>query len=556
MGTKFAEAFVEIGADLDRTSFGRMRGGIMSQMASIGKSAGAMLGPAVVGAIGVGAIAAGISKAVNLAREQIAAEKKLEAVLKATGGAAGFSADQLKNMAAELQKVTNYGDEVTISGMAVLATFKQIRGEQFAEAVKAAQDMAAVMGGDLQSSIMQIGKALNDPIQGLTALSRAGVTFTDDQKEMIRRMQEAGDIMGAQKIILAELKSQFGGAAQEMADPLIQLNNVLGDIGEEIGKVALPALIEMANVLKDILPAAVGSALKTFLELQLQVTDMISMFVHMQAKIEEMSGKPGEWLGGEGADPDRFTALWAEELDRTSARLRKTLNEMERGGGRFENTFKAAETGAGKVADEMKDVADATNQAAEDMERFQAAMRASAAGVMSGLTAGDPLEAFRTQRAELTRLLAGGTLTDRSYGAAMDQAREQLRRDMGVNLDDHLSPLEKYEERVKDLERLGGVGALTPEQLEKEKERAKAEALRDAGLGEKAKKDMKQGGSGGFVGMAGLGESIQQSLLKAKDVYEKETAKNTKELVEQTKEMKAAMKSIDANIKGVGGLVD
>ena len=96
---------------------------------------------------------------------------------------------------------------------------------------------------------MQVAKALNDPIQGITALSRAGVSFTEQQKEQIKAMVEAGNIVGAQKIILAELTSEFGGAAKmaggTFAGRLEILRNNLGDVAEEIGMALMPAVEAM-----------------------------------------------------------------------------------------------------------------------------------------------------------------------------------------------------------------------------------------------------------------------------------------------------------------------
>ena len=197
MATKFAEAFVEIGARLDNTQFGRMRQTIGSRMQSIGRSAGMMFGAAMAGAIAVTGVVATISKLTNLARDQLKEERKLEAVLKATGHAAGYSADQLKRMAADLQAVTNFGDETTISAMAVLATFRQIRGDVFREAIESAQDLSAVMGQSLQSSIVMIGKALNSPKESLTALSRAGITFSEQQKEQIKLFEALQSVASA-----------------------------------------------------------------------------------------------------------------------------------------------------------------------------------------------------------------------------------------------------------------------------------------------------------------------------------------------------------------------
>lgn len=216
------------------------------------KGARGGIGAFVKGAIGTlaplaGAFAAALGgrAAINAAREQIKQEKKLEAVLRATGGAAGLSAAEIKDYAAELQTVTNFGDEATISAAAVLGTFKEIKGDVFKDAIASIQDMSAVLGQDMQAGAVQLGKALNDPIRGVTALSRVGVSFTQQQKDQIRVLQESGDMMGAQRIILDELQGEFGGAARAMAGPFTQAQNVLGDVAEIAGFVLLPALNEV-----------------------------------------------------------------------------------------------------------------------------------------------------------------------------------------------------------------------------------------------------------------------------------------------------------------------
>ncbi|MFZ5829824.1 MAG: phage tail length tape measure family protein [Planctomycetota bacterium] len=207
----------------------------------------------VGGAMGLGALMggtaaiAGTMKAIQLSGVQAAAEKKLQSVLAATGGAAGFTAKELFGYASQLQGVTNYGDEATISMMGVLATFKEIKGDVFKDAVASIQDMSAVLGQDMQAGAVQLGKALNDPIRGVTALRRVGVSFTAEQMAQIKNFQEQGNLVAAQRIILDELKNEFGGAAQAMADPLQQARNAMGDLGERVGKIVKPAVVGMLN---------------------------------------------------------------------------------------------------------------------------------------------------------------------------------------------------------------------------------------------------------------------------------------------------------------------
>lgn len=182
-------------------------------------------------------------QAVQKATEQFASERKLEAVLKSTGSK--LLPEAITNFAKARQEVTNFGDEATISAAAVLATFKSIGPELFFPTLEIMQDMSAVLGQDMQSSAIQLGKALENPAIGLTALRRVGVSFTESQVELIKSLQGSGRLLEAQEVILAEIRSQFGGASEATADLITQLGGIRGDALEGLGKV----LINVANTL-------------------------------------------------------------------------------------------------------------------------------------------------------------------------------------------------------------------------------------------------------------------------------------------------------------------
>jgi phage-related protein len=208
-----------------------------------------MAAGAAVGALtALGGVVAG---GVVLAMEQERVERQLAAVLESTGHAAGLTATQIKTMAAELQSVTTFGDETIISGQNLLLTFTQIGADVFPQATEAMLDIATAMGGDVSGAAQMVGKALNNPIQGISALSRVGIQFTDDQKKMIETMMEAGDVAGAQAVILCELEMQFGGSARAAAETfggrMQQLKNMIGDVGEQIGFAFLPLLTDLAE---------------------------------------------------------------------------------------------------------------------------------------------------------------------------------------------------------------------------------------------------------------------------------------------------------------------
>src|SRR6185295_7300572 len=102
-------------------------------------------------------------------------------------------------------------------------------------------------GQDAKTSSLQLGKALNDPIKGVTALSRAGVSFTQQQKDQIKALVESGNLLGAQKIILKEVGTEFGGAAAAAASPVDKLKVVWGNLLEDLGTRALPLVEKFAT---------------------------------------------------------------------------------------------------------------------------------------------------------------------------------------------------------------------------------------------------------------------------------------------------------------------
>ena len=190
--------------------------------------------------------------------KQAKAIAQVEAGIKSTGGAAGFTSKQLQKMASELQGKTLFGDEVILKdATSQLLTFTNIAGEQFERTQLAALNLATRLDGDLKSASIQLGKALNDPIANLSALSRSGIQFSEEQKKVIKELAETNRLAEAQTLILDELDKQYGGAAEAAAQAgaggLKQLQNQFGDLMEEIGGMLLPIVIDLGNQFKSFL---------------------------------------------------------------------------------------------------------------------------------------------------------------------------------------------------------------------------------------------------------------------------------------------------------------
>jgi acid phosphatase family membrane protein YuiD len=176
--------------------------------------------------------------------------------IRATGGAAKISADQVSALATSISNKTAIDDEQIQAAANMLLTFKNIRNEAgknndiFNRATQAAADLSVQFGG-MDGASKQLGKALNDPIKGTTALAKAGVTFTEQQKKQIKTLVESGNVLGAQKIILKEIEGQVGGAAAAASDPMERLKVVAGNLGESIGGLLLPTVNKFATFVTD-----------------------------------------------------------------------------------------------------------------------------------------------------------------------------------------------------------------------------------------------------------------------------------------------------------------
>ncbi len=175
----------------------------------------------------------------------------LAQVLKVTGGAAGYTHKELLKMADGLQKVTKYSNTAVMQAQGLMATFMSIGREIFPQAIEMAADMSTMFGQDMKQSVIQLGKALNEPITGVARLMDIGVMFNAQQKEQIDTFMAANNIIGAQTVILDELKREIGGLARVLAETtagsLAQLWNAFGDTGRMIGQALAPGLIAMAD---------------------------------------------------------------------------------------------------------------------------------------------------------------------------------------------------------------------------------------------------------------------------------------------------------------------
>lgn len=200
-----------------------------------------------------------IRQSIENSIRQAKAEIQLKTAIETTGMAAGFTANQLKKMASELQALMGIGDEDILSSVTnQLLTFTQITGDTFKRAQIAVLDLNAVINqgeiSSLKTQAIQLGKALENPIMGIGALSRAGITFTDVQKKMIRNFIEKNDLLSAQNIILDEVNNKYGNQAKALNEATKGAQNLkasFGDVLELLGDfiMSIPGVQQGLNAL-------------------------------------------------------------------------------------------------------------------------------------------------------------------------------------------------------------------------------------------------------------------------------------------------------------------
>jgi len=188
-------------------------GGVSSRLSSIASIAGSGVNPAMIAA---GAAITAVSFAVYQSLQAWSAAERsqlrIQALLKSTGSAAGLTASELEDMAFRVGRDTLASTEGIRKAQGILLSFKTVQGDTFTRSIELSQDLAEVMGTDVSQSALQLGKALESPTIGLTALRRSGVSFTESERDLIKELESTGQVAAAQTLILDKLQSQIGGA--------------------------------------------------------------------------------------------------------------------------------------------------------------------------------------------------------------------------------------------------------------------------------------------------------------------------------------------------------
>jgi len=244
------------------------------------------------------------------AREQEMAFRKIEGQVTATGMAAKRTAGQIIELANTLQSISNFSDAEILEGvMSQLLKFQKITGDTFDRAAASIVDMAAVTGS-LEGAAQAVGMALESPIEGITRLRRQGIIFSEEQKAQIQNFVETNRLAEAQGVILEKLQGTFGGMAEKMAEPVIQLKNAWGDLQDELGYGIMNATNDFATKLIPKINKATDFFAAMNYQVRLTTKDLKNLSIaQLEAEIENVNK---HLKNLEQADPiiQELTATW------------------------------------------------------------------------------------------------------------------------------------------------------------------------------------------------------------------------------------------------------
>jgi hypothetical protein len=194
----------------------------------------------------------------------------LDAGLKSTAGVAGWTRQNAIDLANSLSTVTKYSNIAVLSVEDLALTFTGISAKVMPDAVGSILDLASKMKEDTKSAAIQLGKALQDPILGMTTLRRVGVDFTKQDAEMVKGWVLHGEKAKAVAFILHEIHTEFGGntqaEAQTLGGRLQVLNNQFDIMKETVGNALVPVLEQLLGGLVPLIGAmakGLPGALKT-----------------------------------------------------------------------------------------------------------------------------------------------------------------------------------------------------------------------------------------------------------------------------------------------------
>lgn len=287
-------------------------------------------GGIAAGVVSVGALKDFAGQAIDAARESELTIKRLDQIASSMGvlgPVLGGTTKRLQDYAQTLQDQTGVNDETVKSGQAILLTFQSLAntagqaGGMFDRATAALLDLSAAGFGDAESNAKSLGRALQDPIKGLTALTRQGVTFTDAEKEKVKALVASNQTLAAQNVIMSAVEHQVGGTAAAVATDFDKIGAAVDDLKEKIGYALVGTL--------DDLSASLGGSQGAIDGINM-LGDELADVIRQSGQAVTALAKVAKALGGIGQDSQE-AAWWQTALGNTFSAVGGTLKNLAAG---------------------------------------------------------------------------------------------------------------------------------------------------------------------------------------------------------------------------------
>lgn len=193
------------------------------------------------------------SSAIESAQEGEISTIRLSTAIGKLGSNTKITVDEAADLADKLADLSGRSSDTEKAAEAIILGFRHINTNIFPRTMQLTNDLAAGMGSDLPTAAETLGKALENPKDGLGALSRAGITFTDGQAAMIAKLQDSGKLLQAQGMILDQVQSKYGGLSDilggTLTGRLTALSNKWDDFKGKLGESFSPAIAKIIDAL-------------------------------------------------------------------------------------------------------------------------------------------------------------------------------------------------------------------------------------------------------------------------------------------------------------------
>lgn len=293
--------YIPIVTKFDKSGVDQAGGALDGLGKTLGKFAGV-----VAAAFSVRAISDFVKESIGAAEAVQQANNRIANIAESMnlfGEQTGAVSDRLIEFAESKELNLGVDAEIIKAAQAQLLTFANLAesadeaGGAFDRATVASADLAAAGFGSMDSASVALGKALQDPVGGITALRKAAVTFTDDQKALIESFVEAGDMASAQNIILEAVEQQVGGTAEATATASEKIALAFGNIKEEVGAALLPVfeqlapvLIQFASTVGPILASAFTALTPVLTQIVEMLPGILNSFMPLIPVVGELAG--------------------------------------------------------------------------------------------------------------------------------------------------------------------------------------------------------------------------------------------------------------------------